>query len=100
MKWFGSGLDYKPKPPHNVPPYHTKEQINSLVQATKNKKTHKKLARRDALLIELAITTGMRRSELANLYVGNIDFEHRKIQITGKGNKTRTIPLVKNTARK
>jgi site-specific recombinase XerD len=42
----------------------------------------------------------MRRSELANLCVSNIDFEHKKIQITGKGKKTRTIPLVKNTFRK
>ena len=100
MTWYGAGLDYKPKAPSNVPPYHTKEQINCLVEATKNKKTHKKLARRDALIIELATTTGMRRSELANLLVGEIDFEHRKIQITGKGNKTRTIPLVKDTARK
>jgi len=100
MTWFGAGLDYKPKAPQNTPPYHTKDQIDSLIQATRNKKTHKKIARRDALIIELATTTGMRRSELANLCVKNIDFEHRKIQITGKGKKTRTIPLVKNTARK
>jgi integrase len=67
---------------------------------TKNKKSHKKLAGRDTLIIELAIKTGMRRSELANLLVEDIDFEHRKIQITGKGDKTRTIPLVKSTALK
>jgi site-specific recombinase XerD len=100
MTWLGAGLNYKPKPPDNKPAYHTSEQVNALIQATKLKKTHKKLSRRDALIIELAITTGMRRSELANLLVGDIDFMNRKIQITGKGNKKRTIPLVKNTARK
>jgi hypothetical protein len=30
MAWFGAGLDYRPKPPKNVPPYHTKQEINSL----------------------------------------------------------------------
>jgi site-specific recombinase XerD len=89
-----------PKPPKNTPAYHTKDHINCLVQATKNKQSHKKLARRDAFIIELAIKTGMRRSELANLLVGEIDFEHRKIQILGKGDKTRTTPLVKSTAQK
>ena len=58
MTWFGSPLDYRPKPPHNTPPYHTREQIRSLANAIKDKKTHKKFGRRDALIIELATNTG------------------------------------------
>jgi len=72
----------------------------SLVEATKNKKTHKKLALRDSLLIELATTSGMRRSELASIRVGDIDFENNRVQIIGKGNKKRTIPLLGSVSKK
>jgi site-specific recombinase XerD len=75
-------------------------QMMSLIEATKNKKTHKKLGLRDSLLIELATTTGMRRSELASIRVGDIDFENGRIQITGKGDKKRTIPLLQSVSRK
>ncbi len=100
MTWYGSKLDTKVKAPRLTPPYHTEDQIVSLIEATKNKKTHKKLALRDSLLIELATTSGMRRSELAGIRVGDIDFENNRIQITGKGNKKRTIPLLESVSRK
>ena len=64
MTWYGSKLDTKVKAPRLTPAYHTEDLIVSLVEATK-KKTHKKLTLRDTLLIELATTSGMRRSELA-----------------------------------
>jgi integrase/recombinase XerD len=100
MTWYGSKLDVKVKSPRMTPAYHTEEQIESLIEAAKNKKTHKKLALRDSLLIELAITTGLRRSELANIRVGDIDLINGRLQITGKGNKKRTIPLIRSIRNK
>ena len=69
-----------------------------MLEASKHKKTHRDLAIRDTLLIKLAITSGMRRSELASLKVGDFDFATNRVQITGKGNKKRTIPLMNRTA--
>jgi len=97
MRWYGSKLDVKVKSPRLTPSYYTKNQIESLVEASKNKQTHKKLALRDSLLIELATTTGLRRSELASIRVGDIDLENRRLQVIGKGNKKRTAGFERTT---
>ncbi len=67
MTWYGSKLDTKVKVPRLTPPYHTEDQIVSLIEATKNKRTHKGCIVRDTLLTSVALKTGMRRSELASL---------------------------------
>ena len=48
---------------------------------------------RDKLVMELFYQTGMRRSELINLRVGDVDFEQKQIKVKGKRNKERLIPL-------
>ena len=98
MTWYGIKLEFKVKAPKYCPPYHTEEQVQSLLEASRHKKTHKKVAIKDVLLIELAITSGMRRSELASLKVCDLDLVNNRVQITGKGNKKRTIPLLNRTA--
>ncbi len=50
---------------------------------------------RDRLVILTAYLTGMRRSELVGLKVGEVDFASESVVITGKGNKQRLIPLAK-----
>lgn len=45
------------------------------------------------LLIDLLYGTGMRRSELINLKIGDIDFGNLTIKVLGKGNKERIIPV-------
>lgn len=52
-------------------------------------------ALRDRLLLEVLYSTGMRRSELINLKVQDIDFGHRYVKVLGKGNKERLIPFDK-----
>ena len=49
---------------------------------------------RDALILELLYTTGMRRSELLSLTLNAIDRNKRQLQVIGKRNKTRIIPLL------
>ena len=49
---------------------------------------------RDALILELLYTTGMRRAELLSLTLNAIDRNKRQLQVMGKRNKTRIIPLL------
>lgn len=46
---------------------------------------------RDALILEMLYSTGVRVSELANIRLNDIDFNDRKILILGKGNKERYV---------
>ena len=45
------------------------------------------------LIIETLYQTGMRKAELTNLLLSNIDFSKNEIKVVGKGNKSRIIPI-------
>ncbi|NER09202.1 integrase/recombinase XerC [Muriicola jejuensis] len=49
---------------------------------------------RDRLIIELFYATGIRRSELINLEMADLDLPNRTIKVLGKRNKERIIPLL------
>jgi integrase/recombinase XerD len=49
--------------------------------------------RRDAAMIELAYASGLRVSELVMLQMADVNLHHGFVRITGKGNKTRMVPL-------
>ena len=51
---------------------------------------------RDKLIVELFYSTGMRRVELVNLQLSDIDTSQRQVKVLGKRNKERFIPLVSN----
>ena len=48
---------------------------------------------RDRAMIELLYASGLRISELANARLENFNFEERVMRVTGKGNKTRIVPV-------
>lgn len=50
-------------------------------------------AHRDHLILELLYTTGMRRAELIQLKLEDIDLGRNVIRVLGKGNKERLIPI-------
>lgn len=54
---------------------------------------------RNQLIIELFYTTGMRRAELINLQIGNVDLNQKIIKVIGKRNKERIIPLLDCTVK-
>jgi integrase/recombinase XerC len=54
--------------------------------------------RRDTAIIRLLLDTGMRRAELAGLRVTDVDLPERLVTVTGKGNRTRTVPIGARTA--
>lgn len=48
---------------------------------------------RDYLMIALLYVTGMRREELANIELSDIDMRQGLIRVVGKGNKERVVPV-------
>ncbi|BDW91529.1 tyrosine-type recombinase/integrase [Muricauda ruestringensis] len=54
---------------------------------------------RDKLIIELLYATGMRRTELVNLKIQDLDLAGHQLKVLGKRNKERIIPLLHSTLR-
>jgi len=93
MKWYGEPIDdFKVKVPKTLPAYTEDSDIEKLFKAIENKRTHKGCIVRDSLLVALALRTGMRRSEMANLEVKDIHPDFLLVK-NGKGGKDRIIPL-------
>ena len=53
----------------------------------------KKLGRRDLALLEMFYASGLRLSELCGARLESLDQEDHFLRITGKGNKTRLVPV-------
>ncbi len=51
---------------------------------------------RDKLILELLYQTGMRRAELIQLQINDIDLNLKTVKVLGKRNKERLIPLTKS----
>jgi integrase/recombinase XerD len=67
-------------------------QVEQLLESVDTKVP---LGLRDRALIELLYASGLRISELANAKLENLDLESGMIRVTGKGNKTRLVPVGK-----
>lgn len=53
---------------------------------------------RDRTIIKILARTGMRRGELRDLEIRDVDFDKRRIYIrSGKGDKSRTVPVDSDT---
>jgi integrase/recombinase XerC/integrase/recombinase XerD len=48
---------------------------------------------RDRAIFELAYSCGLRAEEIVNLDLGGLDFDSEAIRVTGKGSKTRIVPV-------
>ncbi len=53
------------------------------------------LAIRDAALLELFYSSGLRLAELTGLQIDAVDFAQAELRVTGKGAKTRVVPVGK-----
>ena len=66
--------------------YLTREEIRKLVLCAPSL--------RDRIIIKILARTGMRRGELRDLEIRDVDFDKRRIYIrSGKGGKSRTVPI-------
>ena len=94
MAWYGEKLETKIKVPETIPEYIESADVEQLKVAMRSKKTHKKVIERNILIIEVGVKTGLRRAEIANLKVGDIDLEKRYLTVRmGKGMKDRIVNL-------
>ncbi len=48
---------------------------------------------RDRAMFELFYSSGLRLSELTGAELGDVDFQDGTVRVTGKGNKTRVVPV-------
>ena len=81
-----------PKDKKKLPQTLTIEQTIKLVDI--KDKTY--LGIRDHAILELFYSSGLRLSELVNLKINDISFSDETLSVTGKGNKTRIVPIGKN----
>jgi integrase/recombinase XerC len=51
------------------------------------------LTLRDLAMLELLYSSGLRLAELVSLDIGDVDFGERTVRVTGKGAKTRVVPV-------
>lgn len=80
-----------PKVPKPLPVWVTESQMDSILDDSEFGNDFE--GKRDRLLIDLIYSTGMRRSEAANLKSNDVDFGNKVIRILGKGNKMRIVPF-------
>lgn len=67
--------------------------LSSMTQLLESVKDFSPLGLRDRAMLELLYACGLRVSELCSLRLENLDLEADFVRITGKGNKTRLVPI-------
>lgn len=77
-----------PKLDKKLPKFLYYEQLEAILDIP-DKNTP--LGLRDALILELLYSTGIRVSEIVNIKIKDINFYDKKIKILGKGNKERIV---------
>jgi integrase/recombinase XerC len=78
-----------PKSPKTLPQALSIEQAVKLVDIGDNDV----LSIRDHAILELFYSSGLRLSEVVNLNIDALDFSEGTVVVTGKGNKTRIVPM-------
>lgn len=82
------------KYPRKIIEFLTEEEIESLLKSID---TTSKKNRRNLLVIALLYDTAARASEIIHLKIEKINLENSYIILSGKGNKQRIVPIMKNT---
>lgn len=78
-----------PKAQKRLPKTLTVDQITNLVEIN----VQEPLSYRDKAVLELFYSSGLRLAELCNLDLNDISVSEQLIRVTGKGNKTRALPI-------
>jgi site-specific recombinase XerD len=84
-----------PKAPTEAPPVLDMDALRRLLKTCDGKDFQ---SRRDLAILRLLIDCGMRRSEIAGVQVGDVDWEHNVIHVLGKGRRPRACPFGRKTA--
>lgn len=84
-----------PAVPEQPVPVLTDDQVRALLRVCEGRDF---AARRDTAIVRLFLDSGMRRSELANLALDDIDFDMGVATVLGKGRRYRSSPFGSKTA--
>lgn len=83
------------KTPSHLPVFVSESRIEDVVALLRDDIATDDFERlRDAVIVLLFYTAGLRLAELANLKIGDISADYRTIRILGKGEKERIVPLI------
>ena len=94
-KNFADGVR-SPKVDKNLPEVLQHSDISLLADSNPTKDDYyknKDLLNRDTAIFELFYSSGLRLSELSGIKFSNINFAEAILRITGKGGKTRLVPI-------
>ncbi|MBX7187589.1 MAG: tyrosine recombinase XerC [Vicinamibacteria bacterium] len=80
------------KKDQRIPTYLQEQEAGELMKSSDNTN---KSEERDAAILELLYSTGMRCSEVVGLVLDDVDVGNRSIRILGKGRKERWVPFGK-----
>lgn len=80
-----------PKAGKKIPVFLNTNQTEQLATQTEFEDSFQ--GARDQVILELLYATGMRRAEVINLKLSDIDFKANRLTVLGKGNKERIIPF-------
>jgi len=80
-----------PQTEFTLPTYCSETEINKLLDTSRVSNVPK--SARTYIILLLLYNSGMRVSELCNIGLSDIDWHSGTLRVTGKGNKTRLIPL-------
>ena len=83
---------FSPKPEHLLPKTINQKDVIRLLESIE---TSDPLGMRDRALIELLYSSGLRLGEIMEALLENLYVEEGHIRVTGKGNKTRIVPIGK-----
>lgn len=78
-----------PKPRRRLPGTLDADQVAKLLESSGDDA----LALRDRAMLELFYSSGLRLAELVRLELHDLDFADKTVRVTGKGNKTRILPV-------
>ncbi|MBM17964.1 MAG: tyrosine recombinase [Epsilonproteobacteria bacterium] len=87
---FTEGVAF-PKLPQQLPKFLSEEQVQDILLAAD--KDTSLTGKRNKVMIALLYACGLRVSELLSLQIHNVHFSEHFIQVFGKGDKERIVPL-------
>jgi len=86
-----------PKKEKILPRFLTEEEMKKLIDYNNpegiESEEDKKYFFRDFAILELIYSSGLRRSEVSSLNIGDIDFISGFVRVIGKGSKERVVPV-------
>ncbi len=84
-----------PKLPRSLPKSLNEQEVEQLLKAPD---IHQPLGLRDRAMLELLYASGLRVSELVGIRVNEVSTQDGIVRVTGKGSKTRLVPMGEEAA--